>query len=68
MVAQEQIAVPTPKDQSVRIPADVVQMARTVVSVTDITISELIAEICRPVLRKKIEQLQKEGRFLPKED
>ncbi len=60
--------MPKPQDQSVRIAADVLQMARTIVSVSDVTISELIAETCRPIFRKRIEQLQREGRFLPKPD
>lgn len=51
---------------SFRVAADVVQMAKTIVAVRGGTISDLISDICRPVLAKKIEQLIKENAFLPK--
>lgn len=54
--------------EAVRIDGDVVRMARTIASVSDSdTISRLVSETCRPVFRKKLEDMIKKGVFLPPE-
>ena len=55
----------TKEHQSVRVPPDVLQMVKIIVAVEGGMISEILADHARPSLRKKVEQLQKEGRLIP---
>jgi hypothetical protein len=52
-------------DQSAKIHGDVLQMARTVVSVEGGSVTKLLSEICRPVLEKRVKQLIDSGALIP---
>ncbi len=53
-------------EQSVKIHGDVVQMARTVVSVRGGSMSDLISNLARPKLLETLEEIQKRGELFPK--
>ncbi len=55
------------KDQSVRIAGDVVQMARTISSITGGSMADVISKAARPVLRGIVADLIKSGKHLPPE-
>jgi hypothetical protein len=56
---------PPTSDQSVRLAGDVVRMARLIASVTEESMSKIISDRVRPLLRAEVERLIREGAFLP---
>lgn len=54
-----------PPKQSVKIDADVVQMARTIVANRGGGMDKLVSDTCRPIFRKLIERMIEAGEMLP---
>jgi hypothetical protein len=52
-------------DQSVRLDADVVQMARAIVAIKGGSMAGLISDLARPLLQETVRKMQAKGEFLP---
>lgn len=57
---------PKRNDVAVKIDADVLRMARIVAAYEDVPIAELLSEISRPILLKKLAEHQAKGDGVPK--
>lgn len=56
-----------PPDESAKIPADVMRMARIVVAVRGGSISSLIGNLARPGLAKLLKEIHERGELTPRE-
>jgi hypothetical protein len=57
-----------PAGQAAKVHLDVLKMARAIVGIRGGSVTQLVSDTCRPAFVRIIQEMQRSGEFLPKQE